>query len=106
MRLNFNLNYSKQGLEKSTYRTNVTITGDFSLSEKWKISYNTGYDFKAQDFTRTSLGIHRDLHCWEMNLNWVPFGAQQSYNFEIRVKSALLQDLKLNKQRNFRDITF
>ena len=106
MRLNLNLSYSKNGLAKSVYRTNLTFSGDFSLSEKWKISYNSGIDFKAQEFTRTSLGIHRDLHCWEMNLNWVPFGPQTSYNFEIRVKSALLQDLKLNKQRNFRDITF
>jgi len=106
IRMNFNMSYTKIGLGKSKFTTSLNFSGDFSLSEKWKISYTSGYDFKALDFTRTSLGIHRDLHCWEMNLNWVPFGRQQSYNFEIRVKSALLQDLKLNKQRNFRDITF
>ena len=54
-RLNLNLYYSKQGIEKSTYRINVPITGVFSLGEKWKISYNTGNDSEDQSFKRTSL---------------------------------------------------
>lgn len=106
LRINFNLGYNKVGLGKSNYTQSLSFSGDVSLSEKWKISYRSGYDFKNKDFTRTNIGIHRDLHCWEMNLNWVPFGVFQSYTFEIRVRSSLLQDLKLNKRRNFRDIVF
>jgi hypothetical protein len=106
LRVNFNMGYGKIGLGKSDFNQVLSFSGDVSLSEKWKISYNSGYDFKNKDFTRTNIGIHRDLHCWEMNLNWIPFGIQQSYTFEIRVKSSLLQDLKLNKRRSFRDITF
>ena len=106
LRLNFNLGYSKVGLGKSNYNQSLSFSGDVSLSEKWKISYRSGYDFKNKDFTRTNIGIHRDLHCWEMNLNWVPFGFYQSYTFEIRVRSSLLQDLKLNKRRSFQDLSF
>ena len=49
------------------------------------------------------IDIYRDLHCWEMTFNWIPLGFHQSYNFVIRVKSSILQDLKLTKKRDFYD---
>jgi hypothetical protein len=38
-----------------------------------------------------------------MRLNWIPFGQQEYYSFQINVKSAILQDLKLVKRRDFYD---
>jgi hypothetical protein len=64
----------------------------------------SGYDFVAKDFSFTSIDIYRDLHCWEMRFNWIPFGFRQSYNFSINVKSGMLQDLKLNRRRQWFDI--
>jgi hypothetical protein len=52
----------------------------------------------------TSIDIFRDLHCWEMRFNWIPFGFRQSYNFSINVKSGMLQDLKLNRRRQWFDL--
>ena len=48
--------------------------------------------------TPTRLSIIRDLHCWEMRFNWVPFGFQKSYSFDINVKASILQDMKLSKK--------
>lgn len=76
----------------------LNFSGDVQLTPSWKINYNSGYDFKQKDFSYTSLGINRNLHCWEMSLNWVPFGFQQNYFFQINVKSSVLQDLKLTKK--------
>ena len=76
------------------------------LTEKWKIGFRSGYDFVNKDFTYTSIDIYRDLHCWEMNFNWIPFGFLQSYNFSIKVKSAVLQDLKLTRKREWFDNNF
>lgn len=81
----------------------LQISGDLSLSEKWKITYNTGYHFESAEFTQTNLGISRDLHCWQMNFTWVPFGRFQSYNFTIAVKASVLQDLKLERRRPYLD---
>ena len=106
LRINYNISYSKTGFQPSNSTQGLSFNGDFSLSEKWKISYRSGYDFENKEFTQTNLGIHRELHCWEMNLDWTPFGLYQSYNFTIRVKSSLLQDLKLNKRRSFQDNIF
>jgi hypothetical protein len=38
-----------------------------------------------------------------MSLSWVPFGTYQSYNFSIGIKSSMLSDLKLDRQRSFFD---
>ncbi|NNC86397.1 MAG: LPS-assembly protein LptD, partial [Bacteroidia bacterium] len=96
--VSYSMTYTKSGLNPSALNQFVNFNGDLSLTEKWKITFNSGYDFQERDFSYTSLGFYRDLHCWEMRLNWIPFGFQQSYNFQINVKSSVLQDLKLVKK--------
>ena len=66
---------------------------DFNLTPNWKIAGRTGYDFEAKEITTTDLSILRDLHCWEMSFNWVPFGRYKSFGFSIYVKSGYLRDL-------------
>jgi hypothetical protein len=82
----------------------LNFSGDVSLTEKWKISFSSGYDFEQKEISFTSIDIYRDLHCWEMRFNWIPFGFRQSYNFTINVKSGMLQDLKLNRRRQWFDL--
>ena len=103
LRISYNVDYAHPVNTKSTITQSMRFSGDFSLSEKWKITYNSGYDFQAKDLTQTSFTIARDLHCWQINLSWVPFGKFQSYNFFIGIKSSLLKDLKLNRTRSFFD---
>ncbi len=103
LRVNYSLNYSKTGFQESNTTQTLRFSGDLSLTEKWKVTYNSGYDFENKDFTVTRIGIVRDLHCWQMDFNWTPFGRLQSYGFSIHVKSSLLQDLKLDRNRSFFD---
>jgi hypothetical protein len=108
LRVNYSLNYSKPVKTISTtesYKITQTLqfSGDLSLSEKWKIQFTSGYHFESKEFTQTRLSISRDLHCWTMNLSWVPFGRFTSYNFTINVKSSMLQDLKIDRRKPFFD---
>lgn len=84
----------------------LNFSGDFYLTPKWRIGFRSGYDFKQNQITYTSVDIYRDLHCWEMTLNWIPFGFRKSYNFTIRVKSQVLQDLKLTRRTHHLDRAF
>src|SRR5205085_9068542 len=95
--------YGKTGFAKPTITQAVRFSGDLSVTEKWKVDFNSGFDMQKKVFTMTSLGIRRDLHCWQMAVNWVPFGRYQSYNFTIGVKSGVLRDLKLDRTRSFTD---
>lgn len=81
----------------------LNFNGDINITDKWKIGFTSGYDFVHKGLTFTSFDIYRDLHCWELMFNWIPIGPIQSYNLTIRVKSPLLQDLKINKKRDWRD---
>jgi hypothetical protein len=108
LRINYSLNYSRPPKQTSSTKDfNITQTlqfsGDLSLSEKWKINFNSGFDIEMKEFTNTTITIARDLHCWTMNLSWTPFGAFTSYNFSINVKASVLQDLKMEKRKPFYD---
>jgi len=103
LRISYNVDYQHPINSDPRITQAIRFNGDLSLSEKWKIIYNSGYDFQNKTFTQTQISINRDLHCWQMSLNWTPFGKYQSYNFSIGIKSAMLKDLKVDRQRNFFD---
>ena len=84
----------------------LNIVGDFNITKKWKIGFTTGYDFKNKNFSYTSFDFYRDLHCWEMRFNWIPFGYRKGWSFTINVKASVLKDLKYNFKRDFRDNIF
>ena len=108
--LNLGLNYSQLSnfvARIAGYETNksatLTVRGDVNLTPKWKIGFSSGYDFINKDYTYTSIDFYRDLHCWEMRMNWVPFGYRQGWNFTIAVKASMLQDLKYEIRNDFRN---
>ena len=103
LRVSYNVSYARTGFFEPTVRQSLSFNGDLSLSEKWKVNFSSAYDFEANDFGFTNVGIMRDLHCWQMNFNWIPFGVRQSYTFDINVKASLLQDLKLSRRRSWFD---
>ncbi|MCF6169949.1 MAG: hypothetical protein L3J31_03270 [Bacteroidales bacterium] len=80
------------------------LSGELNLTPKWKFTFRTGWDFTNNALSYTSVNIYRDLHCWEMRFSWIPIGPRQSWNFSINVKASILQDLKLNRKKDFRDI--
>ncbi|WP_281615830.1 putative LPS assembly protein LptD [Flammeovirga sp. SubArs3] len=101
--VNYSLNYSKTGYAEPTVTQTLTFSGDVSLTPKWKFAFRSGYDFKEGSFSYTSFDITRDLHCWQLTANWIPFGPRQSYNITIAVKAAMLQDLKWEKRNSWID---
>ena len=108
--LSLNANYSRLStyiVAIAGYNTNKAATlsasGNITLTDNWKIGFRTGYDFINKDWTYTSFDFYRDLHCWELRFNWVPFGYRTGWNFTINVKASMLQDLKYEKRNDFRN---
>ena len=100
---NYSLNYNK-GYRSSEFSDTIqtlNFSGDLKISDKWKLNFQSGYDFDTKELTYSSINIYRDLHCWEMILNLIPIGYHRSYTFTIRVKAAILQDLKLERKRDW-----
>jgi hypothetical protein len=121
LNVNYNIRLSNvwstfSASDSLTMKQAFTFSGEVTLFKHWAISFNSGYDmsnpryedlslsdFGLRDFTTTNLGLHWDLHCWEFSMNYVPFGQRQSYMMQLNIKSALLQDLKIQRRGNLGD---
>lgn len=100
----FDYSFNYSGPSRSAPSGRVTQTlglrGNFSLTPKWKINMNTNFDIAAGEFAYTNFSVNRDLHCWQMAFNFVPFGYMKSYSFTINAKSSMLKDLRLQKRES------
>ncbi len=98
---------SQFNIEKMAYpykfSADINMSGRISLTPKWDINMSSGYNFDRKEISHTNLRIARNLHCWSMSFNMVPFGTYKSYFFSIAVNSSLLRDLKYEKRTNARD---
>jgi len=101
--LSLNYSFSYQNLYTGTSISNtVMISGDVNITPKWKIQYNTNFDLRARSLSGVpSIGIYRDLHCWDLSMNWQPIGYYKSYTVTLKVKATILQDLKLTKRSDY-----
>jgi hypothetical protein len=102
MRVSYNINYSKLSFI-STLTQTLSVSGNVNLTKKIAITYTSGYDFTQKEITMTQIGITRDLHCWDMSFNWIPNGSMKMWNFTIRVKAAVLSDLKYERRKDYHD---
>jgi len=102
MRVSYNINYSRPAFRSNLTQT-LSANGNVTLTKKIAITYTTGYDFTQKEITMTQIGITRDLHCWTMSFNWIPNGSMKMWNFSLRVKAAVLSDLKYERRKDYHD---
>lgn len=96
----FDYNHAATSI-KPTFTNTLNFNGDFNVTPKWKVQFTSGYDFESNGLSPTSFAIYRDMHCWDMSINWIPIGPYRSYNLTIKVRASILQDLKLSKQQAY-----
>jgi hypothetical protein len=101
---NYTFSYSKPNpYQKANLNQSLNFSGRLALTKEWNMSMTTNFDVQAAKFSFTTFNVTRSLHCWNMAFNFVPFGQRKSYSFTINASSALLKDLKINKQRSWFD---
>ncbi len=100
MDVNYTYNYSKPAFEASTHQT-FGIRGKVQLTKKTEFNYNLPINLKTRNFATTGyFNIKRDLHCWLITLNYLPFYENLNFSFIIQPKASLLRDVKFD--RNYR----
>jgi hypothetical protein len=102
LNMSYSFSYSKPGLTSSITQA-LSFSGNVSITKKMTMTYTSGYDFTGKKITMTQIGINRDLHCWEMNFNWIPNGTMQGWNFALRIKSPIFGDLKYERRKDYHD---
>ncbi len=88
---------------ESSINSNLNFNGSFSLTPKWNFSTNGYYDFNTMALQTLTMSINREMHCWQLSINVAPVGQWRYFSFTINPKSAILQDLRINRTRSFSD---
>ena len=107
LNLSWSLNFTNTQQQNYKYVTTITSSlnwsGDFNLTEKWKVGLSGYYDLHALEMQSLTMSISRDLHCWQMSINVTPVGYSHYFNITISPKAGILQDLRINRTKYFYD---
>ena len=89
--------------DTTTVTNNLSLRGNIQLTENWAFTVgNFGYEFSKMQFTFPSVGIRRDLHCWELGGSWQP--TLGTFSFYVRVKpGSTLDFLNVPYRRGVQD---
>ncbi len=80
------------------FTQNMNFSGNVKLSDKWNVSFSSGYDFEAKKISMSTVNITRDLCCFNLTAGMV-FGPFTSYNVTLSATSSMLADaLKYDKR--------
>ncbi len=107
--LNYSLRFFRsqnpgQRTATTEFNQDVNWTASVNLTPKWKIGINGFYNITDQELGSISMFLSREMHCWQMAINISPVGKFQFFNISISPKSAILQDLKINRTRSFTEL--
>ena len=96
--------FNKETLEfEQRLSQTLNFSGGFNFTDNWTFTFSSGYDFVNKEMSYTSCSLGRRLHCWSATLSFIPFGANQGFNFHIGVNSSMLSDLKYEKRTSSGD---
>jgi len=109
MNLDFNITKGQSGNVDTILLSAAALRFDFdvNVTKNWKAVITSGYNFAQKDFIYTQLNVIRNLHCWELRFQYTAYPIEyRSYNVQVNVKSAALQEMKLSrKQQRFDNFT-
>ncbi|MDX2195117.1 MAG: putative LPS assembly protein LptD [Cytophagales bacterium] len=108
--INYSLTYNRymtEGIllkERSQYVNNVQLSGDITITPKWKFAITTAVNIDANkkvEISTTNISIARDLHCWDLKISWfaAPY-TREMFTVTLGIKSATLKDIKLERKGN------
>jgi lipopolysaccharide assembly outer membrane protein LptD (OstA) len=96
-RMDFNYDINKNNPNQVTRNFGVNISSGLKLTTNWQVNYTARYDIQNKKLISQSFSFMRDLHCWEMRLEWSPTGPAAGYFFIVQIKAQNLRDIKLQR---------
>ena len=95
----YSVTYGNMSRQNAIVGNSIMLSGNLTLTPKWKLGASSGYDFVQKGITFTQLRFERDLLSWRMDFNWVPFGQNAYWGFFIGVKAGVFSDIKWDKRK-------
>ena len=100
--VNFNYSFSfrrgyqfsnGKAINKDTFTQTLGLSGNVKLTPRLSMQLSTNFDLMALKMSATQLSATYDLHCFNINVSWIPNGQWESWSFRIQANAAALADL-------------
>ena len=100
--VNFNYSFSyRRGYQFSNdkvintnqFTQTLGLSGNVKLTPRLSMQMSTNFDLMAMKMSATQISATYDLHCFNINVSWIPNGQWESWNFRIAANAAALADL-------------
>ena len=100
--VNFNYSFSfrrgyqfsnGKAINKDTFTQTLGLSGNIKLTPRLSMNLSTNFDLMALKMSATQLSATYDLHCFNINVSWIPNGQWESWSFRIQANAAALADL-------------
>ena len=100
--VNFNYSFSyRRGyqysngkvINKNQFTQTLGLSGNVKLTPRLSMQMSTNFDLMAMKMSATQLSATYDLHCFNINVSWIPNGQWESWSFRIQANAAALADL-------------
>jgi len=98
----YSLQQSNPALKKETFWLNTNSS--LHITKNWRVSYSARFDLMQNELISHRFSIYRDLHCWELAIDWTPSGYASGFYLRINVKSPTLRDLKIEQRGGYNRI--
>ena len=100
-----NYQYANEQMSKvHNYTQTLGISGNVKLTKALSMQLTTNFDLMALQMSATQLSASYDLHCFNINVSWIPNGKWESWSFRIQANAAALADLlKYKKNSSYMD---
>ena len=96
-----------QVINKNNFTQTVGLSGNVKLTPRLSLNLSTNFDLMALKMSTTQLSATYDLHCFNINVSWIPNGQWESWSFRIQANAAALADLlKFKKSSSYWDNAF
>ena len=100
--VNFNYSFSfrrgyqfsnGKAINKDTFTQTLGLSGNVKLTPRLSMQLSTNFDLMALKMSSTQLSATYVLHCFNINVSWIPNGQWESWSFRIQANAAALADL-------------
>ena len=108
VRYSCNYQYANEEMAKvNNYTQTLGVSGNIKLTNALSMQLTTNFDLMAMQMSATQLSATYDLHCFNINVSWIPNGKWESWSFRIQANAAALADLlKFKKSSSYWDNGF
>ena len=114
--VNFNYSFSyrptyqyanEQMTKVKNFTQTLGMSGNVKLTPRLSMQMSTNFDLMAMKMSATQFSATYDLHCFNINVSWVPNGKWESWSFRIQANAAALADLlRFKKSSSYWDNAF